>query len=93
MQFPHLPFMGSPVSPNTMVILSDSGRTAVYSLNETGTNFVIVKELEAAGGMMAAGRIAAKVHCDMAEMRIRLKDLKKAGYIRFGGEGEQIMAG
>jgi len=86
---PHLPFMGKPLSAHTLIILTDSGKRAVYSLNgsELKMNFHILQALEGRGGSMTILQIARELHTsDVEDLKIRLRQLKQAGYVRFAGE-------
>lgn len=90
---PHLPFQGAPISAHTIVVLSDSGKRAVYSLNgtELKMNFNILQELESKGGSASVLQLAQAVHNpDIDDMKNRLRQLKRAGYVRFGGEGSEL---
>lgn len=93
---PHLSFMGTPLSASTLVILSDSGKRAVYSLNgsDLKLNFTILQELEGHGGSATILQLARAVHTqDIEDLKNRLRQLKRAGYVRFAGEESALPQG
>lgn len=92
----HLPFMGTPISATTLVILSDRGKRAVYSLNgsDLKLNFTIVQELDGLGGSATVLQIARAIHSnDIEDLKSRLRQLRSAGMVRFGGEESALPQG
>jgi len=89
-EFPHvrMPFTRPGLSAHTMVILSETGRKAANSLNETGLNFVIVQELAGHGGSMTVLQLARQCHVDIEELKKRVELLRKSGYVRFSEAGD-----
>lgn len=85
-RMPHIPFSGPQISPHTMVVLTDTGRRQLYNLSDGGRNLLIAKELDAHQGSMTVMQISRALPIDIDELKNRLRDMRKAGVVRFGGE-------
>ena len=81
----NLPFIKKQPSSHLLVVLTDMGRRAAVSLNETGQNFVIIQELEANGGSMRISQLSQKANIQIDELKKRLDILQNAGYLRYAG--------